>query len=237
MIKAKHITWAEWIFAPYIRHLFKQNFFRFHLLGDIPVLKSSGPTLLLPNHSTWWDGFFVYYLNKILFHRKIYLMMLEEQLATFPFFAKLGAFGIRSDNFSGVRASLLYALEILNSHTEEDPVLLCMFPQGELQPWQKDPLEYRRGFHVIAEHFKQDLTIVQLGIKTEFLDQQRPEVFFKFSVPEIVSAKQMANVETYRQNHRSLLWILDQSIRAGETGETLFDGRASISTTIEQLGR
>ena len=39
-------------------------FMKFRCWGELPEIPDHLPLLLLPNHSTWWDGFFVYLLNK-----------------------------------------------------------------------------------------------------------------------------------------------------------------------------
>jgi hypothetical protein len=59
MIQAQHAAWADRIFHPYVTWLFKRHFHVVRLLGKIPETNPELPLLLLPNHSTWWDGFFV----------------------------------------------------------------------------------------------------------------------------------------------------------------------------------
>jgi 1-acyl-sn-glycerol-3-phosphate acyltransferase len=94
MIQARHTKWAEWIFIPYISHLLSRSFYSVRLLGNMPETDKNLPLVLLPNHSTWWDGFFVHLLNRKIFEREIFLMMLKSQLEKFSFFSRLGAFGV-----------------------------------------------------------------------------------------------------------------------------------------------
>ena len=56
----------------------KINFHRVFVSGDFE--EKGLPVLLISNHISWWDGFWVVYLNIKLFHRKFYFMMLEEEL-------------------------------------------------------------------------------------------------------------------------------------------------------------
>jgi 1-acyl-sn-glycerol-3-phosphate acyltransferase len=236
MIEARHISWAEWIFIPYINRLLRHNFFSMHLLGEMPRLDASVPVLLLPNHNTWWDGFFVHLLNKKLFHRKVYLMMLNSQLSKFPFFSKVGAFGIDPDKYRGVRASVMYSVNVLKQHSNKYPVLLCMFPQGELKPWHTHPLDYKKGYRTIAKTYAGKLSIIQMAMKAEFREEQYPEVFFMFNMPEVVSSDAIPSNDIFRVKHETLLKNLQTAIREGQTGIPIFHGKKSISTKVEQLG-
>jgi 1-acyl-sn-glycerol-3-phosphate acyltransferase len=59
MIKANPTRWAKFIFHIYVMRLMKRQFHAFHLFGDLPQPDPDLPLLLIPNHSTWWDGFLV----------------------------------------------------------------------------------------------------------------------------------------------------------------------------------
>ena len=80
MIKARPNRAADRLFWLYLRGLLRRHFYALWLVGELPNLKQDQPVLLLPNHHSWWDGFYVYLLNRMRFHRSLYLMMLEEQL-------------------------------------------------------------------------------------------------------------------------------------------------------------
>src|SRR4030042_3728021 len=70
------------------------------------------PLLLIANHVSWWDGFWVSYLNLKLFRRKFHFMMDEEQLAMYPFFKKTGGYSIKKGNRS-ILESIQYTVELL----------------------------------------------------------------------------------------------------------------------------
>ena len=76
MIKANPTRWAKFIFHIYVMRLLKRSFHSFNLIGNIPKSDPELPLLLIPNHSTWWDGFFVYLLNDQFLKRELYMMML-----------------------------------------------------------------------------------------------------------------------------------------------------------------
>ena len=143
LIRANHTLWAKKVFDIYVSRLLKQHFHAFHFLGEIPETDPQLPLLLLPNHSSWWDGFLVYLLNKKIFKRPLYLMMLEKELSKYGFFSRVGAYSIQPGNPKDVLESLHYTAGLLGQ--KETIPLVCIFPQGELKPWGKRPLGYKRG--------------------------------------------------------------------------------------------
>jgi 1-acyl-sn-glycerol-3-phosphate acyltransferase len=177
MISARHTAWADWIFQPYLTRLFSRHFEALRLLGETPKIEARLPLLLLPNHSTWWDGFFIYLLNKKIFRRRAFVMMLEAQLQLYPFFKYVGVFSVEPSSPAGVRASIRYAAQLLQQKKPPLP-LLCIFPQGELQSWRQRPLAYKRGFELILRACGESVNLLPLAIRAEFLGRQRPEVFF-----------------------------------------------------------
>jgi hypothetical protein len=231
MIRANHTTWAERIFHPYVTWLFKRHFHAIHLLGKPPQTEASLPLLLLPNHSTWWDGFFIYLLNKKLFGRKAYLMMLEEQLARYKFFSRLGAFSIEPRSVSNTRQSLRYAAAIIKQPSS----LLCIFPQGELLPWEKRPLGYKRGLEAILRAYGGKVNLLPLAIKTVFLQEQLPEAFFLFGENMIANRNTFIGMQRLEEIEESLLDQISRAIAGGEKGMTLLSGRKSVNVAVDRI--
>jgi len=64
---------ALWIIDKYLNRIVSKDFHSLNLIGEVPVVPSLTPILLLPNHSSWWDGFLVYQLNKHCFNRKLFI--------------------------------------------------------------------------------------------------------------------------------------------------------------------
>jgi hypothetical protein len=212
MISAEHKKWAEWIFQHYLYRLFKRHFYAINLINPVPDFNPQKPLLLLPNHSSCWDGFFVFILNKKLLQRRVYLMMLEARLKINRFFRYLGAYSIKSDTIKDIKQSVQYTINILNK--KEEPPLVCFFPQGELQPWHTRPIVFKRGLEFILRRIETEINLCFLGIRIEFLGEQRPEVFLQFS-----SIKEI--------NHH------DYSISGGERGQMIFQGKKSVNEQFQ----
>jgi hypothetical protein len=195
-----------------------------HLLGHAPETNPDLPLLLLPNHSTWWDGFFVYLLNKKLFRRKTYLMMLEDQLSRYRFFARLGAYSINPQSSGSIKESIKYSIETLKHKTMPKP-LLCIFPQGELLPWGKRPLGYKSGVETIMSGYGGKANFLPLAIKTEFLNKQLPEAFFHFGENVIANSNTFAGTQRLQEVEESLLDELSRRVAKGEKGTILMSRR------------
>jgi len=218
MIEAQHRAWAHLIFKPYIRHLTAKHFSALHRVGDWPEINNNDQLILLPNHSTWWDGFFVYLLNESLWKRRLYLMMLQEQLQRFRFFSKVGAFGIDRESTAEVKKALRYSLD----RVADSGNMLCLFPQGELQPYGVRPIEYGRGVEFMLKQLPQ-ARVLLLGIRAEFVQEQRAAVYM---TAEEASG---ADIKELSCRHARLLGKLDQSIVSGAAVDTFFKGKQSLS--------
>jgi len=231
MIKANPTRWAKFIFHIYVIRLMKRHFHALHLFGDLPQPDPELSLLLIPNHSSWWDGFFVYLLNEQILKRKPYLMMLDRQLAKYKFFSRIGAFGITPGDKSNVKESLNYTVELLR----EKNVAITIFPQGELLPWGKRPLNFKRGIKSIINWYKEPLNILPLAIRAEYGGEQRAEVCFQFGENFIVDARSFKGVKWLEEVELNLLNDLAEKIHNEEKGRQLLMGMGSINVKMDKL--
>lgn len=233
MIKANHSSWAKRVFDPYLTYLLRRHFHAFHFLGDTPQPEPNLPLLLLPNHSSWWDGFWVYLLNRKIFRRRIYLMMLEKELSRYRYFARLGAYSVNPAKPKSVLASLKYSAELLKERP--NPPIVCIFPQGELRPWGKRPLTYKRGVERILQEYRDSVNILPLAIRCEHLNEQRPEVFFLFGSNHIYDANNFPGVRFLEEMEEFLLDDLDLRILYQDKGTLLMNGSLSINRKVDAI--
>ena len=113
MIKADHKTWAKFVFDIYLKGLLKKSFFDFRIINEQPEIDQSKSLILTPNHFSWWDGFFVYWLNNRTLNKKLFIMMLEDQLKRYWFFQKVGCYSIDLNDNRKIVASLKYTIDLL----------------------------------------------------------------------------------------------------------------------------
>ena len=232
MTKASHATWAEWIFQPYIRRLMKRSFHAVRLVGEPPAVAPDKPLLVVANHGTWWDGFFISVLNKTLLRRKLHIMMLEAQLARYPFFRRLGAFGIEQGSPRGVISSLAYSAAVL----KEPSSLLCIFPQGEMRHVHARPLGFRRGMERVLAMYGGELSVLPVALACEFTGEQRPEAYLLADRAHQVSATTFQGMEWLERIQEQQMDRLEQAVAAREQGRIILAGRRSISETRVAAG-
>jgi 1-acyl-sn-glycerol-3-phosphate acyltransferase len=231
MIKANPTRWAKFIFHIYVMRLMKRHFHAFHLFGDLPQPDPNLPLLLVPNHSNWWDGFFVYLLNDQILKRNLYLMMLDRQLAKYKFFARIGAFGITPGDKENVQESLNYSFELLQLKN----VMITMFPQGVLLPWGKRPLNFKKGIESIIQLYKKPINILPLAIRSEYGGEQRANAFFQFGENFVVDAQSFQGVKWLEEVELKLLNDLAEKIVDGDHGIKLLAGRGSVNVKMDKL--
>ena len=231
MIRASLSPLHEAVFRPYILRLMRRQFNAVRLVGEMPSLDDL-PVLLLPNHSTWWDGFLVYLLKIAVLHRPLYLMMLEEQLRKNRFFSHIGVYSIDPNSLRGNRESLNYTRELLSR--PEKPVV-CIFPQGELLPWGARPLGYKRGIELLFRQLTAPVRVITAAIKCEYLAAQHAEAFIQLCDCGVIATGQTAGLSELAQRHEALLDELSTRITAREQGKLLLAGKRSINESFESL--
>jgi len=226
MQEAQHRWWAEALFRPYVFYLMRKQFHGIYSLGQIPEIDPDYPLLLVPNHGTWWDGFLVYLLNVRLIGRTLYLMMLERQLRHYWFFQYVGAYPINPGNTASVRKSLSYTAYTMERHPDQ-PVAICIFPQGELRPARFRSLSFRRGIEVVLKKYEGAVNLLPLGIYAGFFLEQRPEVYLRFGENTVLSGQSFPGMEWLEQEVESVLGKL----RAGAGTE---EGRRTTLLSRER---
>ena len=224
MIVARHEAWAEWIFLPYVRGLLRRHFHALRLVGELPELDPDLPLLIAPNHGTWWDGFFVYILNRLVLKRQLFLMMLDEQLSRYRFFSRVGAFGIRPGLPRSVLETLRYSAGVL-----QDPRhALCLFPQGELRYHALRPLGYQRGVERVLKLSGRTIQLLPLGIRCELIEDQRPEAFFLADHVHVVDSESFLGAAWLEAETEGLIDRMETAIRTRAPGRVLLRGKTPV---------
>jgi hypothetical protein len=172
MIKAEHKKWARQLFDLYIRRLLKKNFSSFYLLNEFPAVPLNSGLIITPNHFSWWDGFFIDFVCKKYLGRKIYLLMLEEQLQKYCFFKKVGAFSIRLNDPASIAATILYSREVISNPEN----FLVIYPQGELEPYDKRPLQIKEGLNSIIKKLPLETFILPFAFKIQHGNEMKTDV-------------------------------------------------------------
>lgn len=189
MIKANHHIAYEKYFDLYLGWIMRRDF-RAHRIVELPVSSgvaapgkgsllevspgfydpiSDHALLMVGNHFSWWDGFFARRINQQVLHKRLHVMMLEEQLRPRMFLTRLGAYSIRQKHRSALE-SVNYTLELL----ENPENLVVMFPQGRFQSLHQHPVHFEQGWFRILEKSPRSARLVFMANLTDYFDHRKP---------------------------------------------------------------
>jgi 1-acyl-sn-glycerol-3-phosphate acyltransferase len=153
----------------------------------VPKIQKNKSILITPNHISWWDGFFIDFAVRNIFHKNIFLMMLEAQLKRFWFFSKLGAYSINPGNVKSVLETVNYTSLLL----EKPGNFLVVYPQGEIEAYEKKPLTLKKGLDLIIKKSKKDFIILPAAFKIQYYNEKNPSVLFSFG--NMLDSKEIEN--------------------------------------------
>lgn len=173
MLLPRHGRAYRLFWDSYIRYIIRQDFHAFeHSLPQVP--RSDRSILVLANHISWWDGFWVYDLNRRLFGRQFHVMMLEEQLRRHRFLQTAGAFSVAKGS-RGILESLRYATELLAFPQN----LLLLFPQGAIasQHTPHHALRWEKGAWRLLEAAHAHTQVLLCALHTDYGSQRKPTIF------------------------------------------------------------
>lgn len=98
-------------------------------VGPVPDFDPGRPIILYANHTTFHDGYLLWFVSQTLFNRDVHLWM--EEWDDFPLFAPAGARPFPKDDarqrIRTIRSTAQFLAEKPNS-------TLIYFPEGELHP-------------------------------------------------------------------------------------------------------
>lgn len=167
MIQAQHQKFYVKFFKWYTKFIIHKDFKNVSIYGDYK--DQHLPLLAISNHFSWWDGFFIYYLNSKHFHKKYHVMMLEEQLQDRLFLNKAGAFSIQKNSRSSI-GSINYTAKLL----ENPGNMVLLFPQGEIQSKYWYPVVFEKGWFKILEKVKNPIQVIFVATLIDYFSNRKP---------------------------------------------------------------
>ena len=186
MIKADHKKWAKFVFDIYLKLLLKKSFYDFRIINQLPAIDHLQSLVITPNHFSWWDGFFVYWLNKKVISKNLFIMMLEEQLKRYLFFQKLGCYSIDLTDSKKMFTSLKYTMELLQDTNNA----ITSYPQGEIQFYDKRPIQLRDGIEFLSKKSKSVFQIIPVAFNIHYTNERLPIIYARFG--KLLNSKDVA---------------------------------------------
>lgn len=218
MIYPSHNKTLKKLFNAYLHLQFKKFFNHFFVVGDIPVINDRSKSILvLPNHFSWWDGFFVDFVYRKFFAEyKIFMMILEETLRRYPFFKYFGTFSINLSKPKSILESFEYSWNLL----KQKNTFLVIFPQGQLEPYSTK-VNLKTGIERFIFRKEGDFYVMNLAMKILYLNQKKPDVYFRFTHP-VNSKKYSVSFQTLTQDFTENLNLLELDILKKEKLTRIF---------------
>jgi 1-acyl-sn-glycerol-3-phosphate acyltransferase len=235
IIKADKRGWPRWAVHRMIVRRLQKAFHGFWAQGLEPLREAlaTEPSgiLFVANHSSWWDLFFVHYLNTQV-PVDGYGMMEHYNLRRFGFFRRIGAFSVDRTNQAAIRQSIDYTVELLRRPRAG----VWIMPQGRMLANDERPLVFQRGLRSIVSRAGR-VRVVCVALRYEFWQDERPEAFVRFGETRLL---ERAGNESVLQECEK--WLTDEldSLRGDVVAQAvarftpLGRGRVSIN---ERYGR
>ncbi|PFA70163.1 glycerol acyltransferase [Bacillus sp. AFS015802] len=179
MIEAEKSKSFQRLLAGYLTYQLKRHFYRVWIDDLRASFQPGSGHLVLANHSSWWDGLMVFYLNHKVIKEDSYAMMSQKGMEDFSFFRKIGAFSVNPDSPKDLVTSLKFAEKCL-----QDQKTVWIFPQGKEEHLEKRPLSFMSGPGYLYER-NPGITITMVTFYYTFRHDQRPELFIRIFNEEL----------------------------------------------------
>ena len=171
-----------------LRRHFDRVFFR--MRTEFTSEQDALPMIICANHSSWWDGYIAALIER---HLKLdgYLMMEEAQLRRYFFFSWIGCFSVDRQNARSAIKSVQYAARLLKgSSRDHTRRMIWLFPQGEIAPNDRRPLEFFTGAAHLAR-LSAPVLLYPLAARIEYLAEQRPDLYISLGEPLLVGEQEL----------------------------------------------
>jgi 1-acyl-sn-glycerol-3-phosphate acyltransferase len=133
------------------------------------------PVLLISNHFSWWDGFFITSFNRQKLGKRFHVMMEEKQLNDNRILNYGGVYSIRKHSKDVVN-SLQYTINLLNNQNN----LVALFPQGKFESKYQHPLHFEKGLGWILKKLPGKVQFIFMANQVEYFDSGKPLLFMHF---------------------------------------------------------
>ncbi|MFM6953389.1 MAG: 1-acyl-sn-glycerol-3-phosphate acyltransferase [Sphingobacteriaceae bacterium] len=154
-------------FSWYINRIINRDFNSFTV--DKVAVDPDRALLVLANHFSWWDGFFLFQLNRLFLHKKFHILVSEENYRAHGFLKYLGAFSVKKQSRSMIE-TLEYAGKLLN-----DPAsMVVIFPQGKLFSSHTDEVIFEKGLMNIINSSDRKFQYLFVALLVDYFQFRKP---------------------------------------------------------------
>ncbi len=170
MIKAKHHFFIYPLFKWLTRFLLRRNFYQVKIKGEFE--DNGKPVLVISNHISWGDGFWIMYLNLKVIKRKFHFMMFEKQLKKHWYFNYAGGYSVRKNS-----RSILQTIQYTSNLLQYPSNMVFMFPQGKIMSMHQNHIVFESGIEKILAKVDNEIHILFVANFIEYLSHPKPGLY------------------------------------------------------------
>lgn len=188
----RYSPWTRRLFNHYLDWNFKRHFENIlcHQMSSIESIKT--PVLFISNHVSWWDGFFLFEIQRRTRPQaQLYTIALEKTCRENPILPRMGVLPLQPGNPGSLKA-LLTHLKKLRSEIPPEELLVSFFPQGKIKPSFHGDLGFQRGIEKIISALA-PVTVVPVGIHIEPMTGKKPTAILSIGNSFLCSSEREAN--------------------------------------------
>lgn len=167
------------LFERYVRSYLARHFHALRLAKaqrPDPVAIRGKPLIVYFNHPSWWDPLICLRLAEQFFpDRTSYAPMDAAALRKYPFFERLGFFGVELGSARGARHFLTVSQQVLS----RPDAALWIAAEGQFTDPRARPLRLRSGIGHLAARVRQAV-LLPLALEYPFWEERTPEALARF---------------------------------------------------------
>lgn len=165
MIKACHLQFYVKFYELYAQIGIHRNFSNIFI--EIPTTGRRKPLLVMGNHHSWWDGFWILHLNRLYWKKRFHVMMKYEQLRKHPTFRYAGAYSVDQG-----RRSIVDSLNYTENLLQKPNNLVLLFPQGKIQSQHINCIKFQKGATSIIRR-SNNVDIMMIATFTDYFSRKK----------------------------------------------------------------
>jgi len=139
---------------------------------DVDFTDNGQAVLVVANHVSWWDGFWVECLNQQVIKRRLHFMMQEQQLRRHWYFQHAGGYPVLKGSRQAVE-SIAYTVELLQSPGN----MTLMFPQGTIGSAYSDTFRFEGGIDRVVKRCDDKVQVLMVANLTDYFSNPKPYLF------------------------------------------------------------
>jgi 1-acyl-sn-glycerol-3-phosphate acyltransferase len=204
-------------------------------LSDAGRWDRSIPTLLIANHTSWWDGLLAFVTGREL-GLTAHMLMEASSLRRYRAFSLAGAVPIRRGALRGAYEDLMAARACLRPGGG-----LWIFPQGARRPAGERPTRLERGAAELALAHGGPVRVCPVAFRYAHLSEQLPEAFALVGQAWLLEPGRYAGrrelVPVFERDLLGTVDALDGALRTESLAafRTIVAGRLSINKRMDRL--